>query len=190
MASKNAPASKNVPAVAAPPVPVAAPPALTMPAVSGRGKLGGAPPLTADGVTMTGLALPQHGGESVINYMMRVMLANPDKFVSKSQLAAATGKANIPSARSGFTGARHTASCQTGKQGTSEHGFIFTTGKASDGEVGFMIDTQASEKNIVSQIKPQGDEQTKPVTRAARQGVLWVVRTPEGKAAGLRGLPG
>lgn len=125
-----------------------------------------------------------------IQAMHAVLLANPDKFISRSQLAAVCVAGGII-ARNGAEGIRHTATCQTGNQGTNETGFVFAIGNASDGEKGYKIDKQASELAVVRAIKPGGwDVQAKAVRKRGADGFPWPLETPEAKAAGFRGANG
>ena len=175
-------ATKAVAPPVAPPVvalPMGAPPK------GGRGKAG---PFT--GAPVNGLVIPTPNGEGSIEYMIRAMLAQPEGvYVSREQLAQLVVDAGY--GRSGLTGALHTARCQTGRQGTQEHGYVFSTGLASDGEKGYNVDKGGSERNVVAQIVVGGawGVQPKPVAKRAARGFPWALVTAEARAAGFIGVP-
>jgi hypothetical protein len=155
------------------------------PPKGGRGKAG---PFT--GAPVNGLIIPPPAGEGSIEYMIRALLAQPEGvYVSREQLAQLVVDAGY--GRSGLTGALHTARCQTGRQGTQEHGFVFSTGLASDGEKGYNVDKEGSERNVTAQIVVGGvwAAQPKPVAKRAARGFPWALVTPEAKAAGFVGVP-
>jgi hypothetical protein len=155
------------------------------PPKGGRGKAG---PFT--GAPVNGLIIPPPAGEGSIEYMIRALLAQPEGvYVSREQLAQLVVDAGY--GRSGLTGALHTARCQTGRQGTQEHGYVFVTGLASDGEKGYNVDKEGSERNVTAQIVVGGvwAAQPKPVAKRAARGFPWELVTPEAKAAGFVGVP-
>lgn len=198
MAAKNIPAKKNAPAAvkaSKPAAPVAppAPPAVNVPTLPagvpsragsrGRAEFDPATHNVGGIVVPAGLAAMK-----TIQAMHAVLLANPDKFVSRSQLAAVCLSAGVH-ARNGAEGLRHTATCQTGNQGTAETGFVFGVGSASDGEKGYRIEKISSELACVAAIKPgvNWDGQSKAVRKRGADGFPWALLTAEAKAAGFRG---
>lgn len=124
-----------------------------------------------------------------IDYVHGVLLANPDTFVSREQIAALSLASGLFPAQTP-QGARHTASCQTGPQGYSDRGVKCAVGVASDGNKGYKIDKAGSERALVDAIKAGfgWGEQPKNVRLVARQGFPWgQLVTTEAKTAGFTG---
>lgn len=128
-----------------------------------------------------------------IDYVHGALLANPDTFVSREQIAALSLASGLFPTQTP-TGARHTAGCQTGPQGYSDRGVKCAVGVASDGNKGYKIDKAGSERGIISDIKgdahgnplPWG-EQPKQVRYVGRNGFPWALVTSEAKTLGLTG---
>lgn len=128
-----------------------------------------------------------------IDYVHGVLLANPDTFVSREQIAALSLSSGLFPTQTP-SGARHTAGCQTGPQGYSDRGVKCAVGVASDGNKGYKLDKAGSERAIIADIKGDANgnglpwgEQPKQVRYVGRNGFPWVPVTPEAKAIGLTG---
>jgi len=131
-------------------------------------------------------------GRGAVESMLFTMLALPDgAYASREQLA--TAAVGAMQARSGYEGSLHTARCQTGRQGSDSHGLLFSTGRASDGLIGYAIDKSASEARAVSAAKSAhaaGGWGAAPswLTRLVRDGFPWEL-SPDSpaRAAGFAG---
>jgi len=131
-------------------------------------------------------------GRGAVETMIFTMLALPDgAYASREQLATAAVGAS--QARSGHEGSLHTARCQTGRQGSDSHGLLFTSGRASDGLIGYRIDKAGSESRAVGAAQAAhtaGGWGAAPswLTRIVRDGFPWDLASDSAaRAAGFSG---
>jgi len=186
--------AKKTPAAApvAPAAPVATPfslNAMGAPPLRGGSRGGGKQPFAGSAAESMPLVAI---GRGAVETMIFTMLALPDgAYASREQLATAAVGAS--QARSGLEGSLHTARCQTGRQGSDSHGLLFTSGRASDGLIGYRIDKAASEARAVGAARvawEAGGWGASPswLTRLVRDGFPWVLGSDSlARAAGFGG---
>jgi len=163
--------------------------AMGAPPLRGGSRGGGKAPFAGSAAdTMPAVVI----GRGAVETMLHTLLALPDGvYASREQLATAAVGAS--QARSGLEGSLHTARCQTGRQGSDSHGLLFTSGRASDGNVGYRVDKAASEARAVGAAQAAHaaggwGAAASWLTRIVRDGFPWVLGSDSAaRTAGFAG---